>query len=303
MKIGITGASGLIGSALVPPRGARARRRALRARSGGRRRRATRGPVRGPGSSDPAGHVAGLDAVVTWPVQASPQAVDPRQRKKVVLGQAASTARPPVAAGPGHRAGSGGAAVLHADRLVRDTGRPAHRRERSDGGGFLARRVSSVGGRHRTGPRPPASRGERPCAPASSLSRQGWRARPAAARLQARPRRAARQRQAVGQLDLPAGRGCATRHLLTADVLGPVNLVGPAPVTNKDFTKALGRAVHRPDPAPQGAWPRAQGDARAVRQGGRADRAAARAEGAAGQRFPLLAPDVDSALTAALQER
>jgi len=38
----------------------------------------------------------------------------------------------------------------------------------------------------------------------------------------------------------------AIRHLLTADVEGPVNLVGPAPVTNREFTKALGRAVHRP---------------------------------------------------------
>ena len=38
----------------------------------------------------------------------------------------------------------------------------------------------------------------------------------------------------------------AMRHLLTADVAGPVNLVGPAPVTNREFTKALGRAVHRP---------------------------------------------------------
>ena len=38
----------------------------------------------------------------------------------------------------------------------------------------------------------------------------------------------------------------AIRHLLTAEVSGPVNLVGPAPVTNRDFTKALGRAVHRP---------------------------------------------------------
>jgi uncharacterized protein (TIGR01777 family) len=35
-------------------------------------------------------------------------------------------------------------------------------------------------------------------------------------------------------------------HLLTADVHGPVNLVGPEPVTNRDFTKALGKAVHRP---------------------------------------------------------
>ena len=38
----------------------------------------------------------------------------------------------------------------------------------------------------------------------------------------------------------------AIRHCLTADVSGPVNLVGPSPVTNRDFTKALGRAVHRP---------------------------------------------------------
>ena len=38
----------------------------------------------------------------------------------------------------------------------------------------------------------------------------------------------------------------AIRHLLTADVSGPVNVVGPEPVTNREYTKALGRAVHRP---------------------------------------------------------
>lgn len=38
----------------------------------------------------------------------------------------------------------------------------------------------------------------------------------------------------------------AILHLLTADVRGPVNLVGPDPVTNRAFTKALGKAVHRP---------------------------------------------------------
>ena len=38
----------------------------------------------------------------------------------------------------------------------------------------------------------------------------------------------------------------AILHLLTAPVAGPVNLVGPAPVTNKEFTKALGAVLHRP---------------------------------------------------------
>jgi uncharacterized protein (TIGR01777 family) len=38
----------------------------------------------------------------------------------------------------------------------------------------------------------------------------------------------------------------AMRHLLTADLEGPVNLVSPTPVTNRKFTKAMGRAVHRP---------------------------------------------------------
>ena len=38
----------------------------------------------------------------------------------------------------------------------------------------------------------------------------------------------------------------AIEHCLTADVAGPVNLVGPAPVTNRAFTKALGAVLHRP---------------------------------------------------------
>ncbi len=35
-------------------------------------------------------------------------------------------------------------------------------------------------------------------------------------------------------------------HLLTADVSGPVNLVGPAPVINTTYTKALNAVLHRP---------------------------------------------------------
>ena len=38
----------------------------------------------------------------------------------------------------------------------------------------------------------------------------------------------------------------AIRHLLTADVAGPVNLVGPAPVTNREFTGVLGKVLRRP---------------------------------------------------------
>jgi uncharacterized protein (TIGR01777 family) len=42
----------------------------------------------------------------------------------------------------------------------------------------------------------------------------------------------------------------AIRHLLTADLSGPVNLTGPEPVTNADFTAELGRQVHRPTKLP-----------------------------------------------------
>ncbi|SDG54017.1 TIGR01777 family oxidoreductase [Klenkia brasiliensis] len=42
----------------------------------------------------------------------------------------------------------------------------------------------------------------------------------------------------------------AIRHLLTADVAGPVNLTGPEPVTNAAFTEALGRVLHRPTVLP-----------------------------------------------------
>jgi uncharacterized protein (TIGR01777 family) len=38
----------------------------------------------------------------------------------------------------------------------------------------------------------------------------------------------------------------AMRHLLTADVSGPINLTGPAPVTNAEFTQELARQLHRP---------------------------------------------------------
>lgn len=38
----------------------------------------------------------------------------------------------------------------------------------------------------------------------------------------------------------------AIKHLLTADISGPVNLTAPNPVTNADFAKQLGKAMGRP---------------------------------------------------------
>jgi uncharacterized protein len=40
----------------------------------------------------------------------------------------------------------------------------------------------------------------------------------------------------------------AARHLLTTPAPGPVNVVGPAPVPNRELTTAIGAALHRPAP-------------------------------------------------------
>jgi len=40
----------------------------------------------------------------------------------------------------------------------------------------------------------------------------------------------------------------AVEFLLTADVAGPVNLVGPTPITNRDFVAALASVLNRPAP-------------------------------------------------------
>jgi uncharacterized protein (TIGR01777 family) len=40
----------------------------------------------------------------------------------------------------------------------------------------------------------------------------------------------------------------ATKLIIEGDVAGPVNMVGPNAVRNKDFAKALGAALHRPAP-------------------------------------------------------
>ena len=42
----------------------------------------------------------------------------------------------------------------------------------------------------------------------------------------------------------------AIRFLLEHEIAGPVNLTGPEPVTNAEFTKSVGRALHRPTVLP-----------------------------------------------------
>jgi uncharacterized protein len=42
----------------------------------------------------------------------------------------------------------------------------------------------------------------------------------------------------------------ATEFVLDSDVAGPVNVVGPAPVTNATFTEVFGRLLHRPTVMP-----------------------------------------------------
>jgi NAD dependent epimerase/dehydratase family enzyme len=42
----------------------------------------------------------------------------------------------------------------------------------------------------------------------------------------------------------------AIRWLIDNDISGPVNATAPTPVTNREFTKALGEAMHRPTLAP-----------------------------------------------------
>ncbi|HEV2427805.1 MAG TPA: TIGR01777 family oxidoreductase [Acidimicrobiales bacterium] len=46
----------------------------------------------------------------------------------------------------------------------------------------------------------------------------------------------------------------AILHVLDRGVTGPVNVVGPAPATSRDFARALGRALHRPARLAVPAW-------------------------------------------------
>ncbi len=52
--------------------------------------------------------------------------------------------------------------------------------------------------------------------------------------------------QVMSWISLPDELGAIHHALTTESLRGPVNLVAPNPVTNREFTKALGSALHRP---------------------------------------------------------
>ncbi|MRH92082.1 TIGR01777 family protein [Nocardia sp. SYP-A9097] len=55
-------------------------------------------------------------------------------------------------------------------------------------------------------------------------------------------------RQYVPWISLDDEIGAIIFALTHESLSGPVNMVGPAPVTNAEFTRAIGRALHRPTP-------------------------------------------------------
>ncbi|AYF77847.1 TIGR01777 family protein [Nocardia yunnanensis] len=57
-------------------------------------------------------------------------------------------------------------------------------------------------------------------------------------------------RQYVPWISLEDEVGAIVHALTQENLSGPVNMVGPAPVTNAEFTRALGRVMHRPTPLP-----------------------------------------------------
>jgi uncharacterized protein (TIGR01777 family) len=53
-------------------------------------------------------------------------------------------------------------------------------------------------------------------------------------------------RQMMSWIALPDVLGIMERALTDSTIKGPLNVVSPHPVTNEDFTRAMGRVLHRP---------------------------------------------------------
>ena len=241
MRIGVTGASGLIGGALVP---------ALRG-DGHDVVRFVRGSAAAPDerSWDPGaprldpGKVADLDAVVHL---AGAGVADKRwteARKKVVLD---SRVRGTTAVAEAMAAASGPGVLLSASGIgwYGDTGNRLTDESGPAGAGFLA----DVCRQWEAATAPAEAAGVRVAHLRTGIVLSG-------------------EGGALGKqlpifrlgLGAPLGTGRqwnswislrdelrAIAHCLRGDIRGPVNLVGPAPVTNREFTKVLGKVLKRP---------------------------------------------------------
>jgi uncharacterized protein (TIGR01777 family) len=244
MRIGITGASGFIGSALVPE---------LRAH-GHDVVRFVRGAAEGATSGaderpwDPSGrrldpaHLADLDAVVHL---AGAGVADRRwtaKRKQVVL---ASRVDGTTTIAEAMAAADGPKVLLSSSAIgwYGDTGDRPTDEQGPSGEGFLA----EVCRQWEASTAPAEAAGVRVAHLRTGivLGRGGALAPQVRVAKLGLMAPLGSGRQWVSWISL-RDQVAAVRHLLTADVAGPVNLVGPAPVTNRVFTKALGRAVHRP---------------------------------------------------------
>ncbi len=243
MKIAVTGSSGMVGSELVPAlRGdghevVRMVRRAPQGSGEVRWDPATR-------ELDPA-LLADVDAVVHLAgVNVGSRRWTQRRREAIVRSRVDGTetvAAALAAAPPRPRVLLSASAVGWygdtGDREVDETAPP--------GGGFLAavcrRWEASTAAAERAGVRVVHLRSGLVCAPKGGLLGPLL---PLAKAGLAGPMGNGRQWWPWISLADEVG---AVRHLLTRDdVSGPVNLTGPAPVTNRDFTQVLGRVLHRP---------------------------------------------------------
>ena len=244
MKILISGTHGLIGSALV---------RALAGTRSCRDAADPRAPSPGEAAVawDPesnqidAAGLEGFDAVVhlagenvaagRWTADRKARIRTSRVAGTRLLSDALAAPRPSAQ----------GALLRIGRRLLRRPRRGDSGRDQSAGHRFSGQRLPRLGGRHR------ARREGRHPRGANSASAWFWRPAAALGKMVEPFRlglggRLGSGRQYVSWITLDDVVG-AIAHVLETDTLsGPVNLVGPKPVTNAEFTKALGRQLNRP---------------------------------------------------------